>query len=188
MAKDEEDMDLEELADILDDEKEQNNSSDESESSSGSRSHQAVNNLTIPNVPKWDNADVLKYDVKYDKETGEFENIVDYENLDSVNDTINSVRVALFRVTRGLDDTERKLRIAKTVYDRKFRREYLSSTQRTEAQKKVEAALMTEQLEDKIIYLEQMKAELQRRATLFRDELSAMTVLSNNIRQQIRQV
>lgn len=142
--------------------------------------------MTSPRIPRWDNAEALHYDVKFDKDTGEAENIVDFETLDTVNDTINSVRVALFKATRALDDTERKLKLAKTKYDREFRREYLSSTEKTEARKKEYAALMAEDIEDEVVYLDQMKIELQRRTMLLREEMSIMNTLSNNIRQQIK--
>lgn len=147
----------------------------------------AMRHVSLPKVPDWDVAETLGYDVKRDKSTGEMENIVDYEHLDGANDTINSIRVALFRVTRGLDDVERKLKVAKTKYDRKFRREYLASAEKTEMRKKAEAALLTEHLEDDILYLEQIKSELTRRAGLLKDELSSMMTLSNNIRAQVKQ-
>lgn len=142
--------------------------------------------IPSPKLPKWDNAKSLNYNVLFDPETGEAENIVDYESLDSVNDTINSARVALFRATKGLDDTERQLKLAKTEYDREFRREYLTSTEKTETRKKEYASLMTEHIEDTIIYLDQMRSELMRRTTLLRDELNIMNTLSNNIRQQMK--
>lgn len=143
-------------------------------------------NVTSPRVPTWDNAKALNYNVVIDQETGEAENIVDYENLVDVNNTINSLRVAMFKLTRGLDDTERKLKLAKVKYERAFRREYLTSSEKTETRKKEYASLMTEDIEDEVIYLDQMRSEFVRRATLMRDELSIMNTLSNNIRQQIK--
>lgn len=142
--------------------------------------------VTTPRVPAWDNAKALNYDVAVDQETGEAENIVDYENLADVNNTINSLRVAMFKLTRGLDETERKLKLAKVKYERAFRREYLTSSEKTETRKKEYASLMTEDIEDEVIYLDQMRSEFVRRATLMRDELSIMNTLSNNIRQQIK--
>lgn len=148
--------------------------------------HKLRSDMSSPKVPQWDNATALNYNVAIDKETGEAENIVDYENLADVNNTINSIRVALFQTTRGLDGTERKLKVAKTRYDRVFRREYLTSTEKTETRKKEYASLMAEEIEDEVIYLEQMRSELMRRTTLLRDELSIMNTLSNNIRQQLK--
>lgn len=160
-----------------------------SEKTARSQSHrlrEAIAHAGSPKMPRWDNAEQLNYNVTKNAETGEVENIVDYENLENINDTINSLRVALFKVTKAIDNNERKLRYAKVNYDREFRREYLMSTERTETRKKEFAALMSEQLEDKVIYLEQVNSEIKRRSTLLRDELGIMNTLSNNIRQQLK--
>lgn len=118
----------------------------------------------------------------YDYQT----HIVDYETLEDLGKAINSARVALFKVTEKINQYEREEREAKMRYDREYRRAYLASTERTEAMKKLRAELSCEEFENKYVYAEQLKNELNRVSNTLRLELQTLQAIGNNLRQQMK--
>lgn len=115
-------------------------------------------------------------------------NIVDYENLEDVGKAITQARIGLFKINEKVNTYERKETVAKTQYDREYRRAYLNSTAKTEMQKKSRAELMCENLENEVIEYKQIKIELLRYSSLLRLELESLQTISNNLRQQMKMI
>lgn len=106
------------------------------------------------------------------------------DNMDNHNRATNAARVALFKVTERLNDAERKMKAAKTEYEREFNRKLLLSTASTSSDRKTEASILTESLYDKYLVWEQLKSEYERHAAVLRVELQTLQGQGNNIRRQ----
>jgi hypothetical protein len=132
--------------------------------------------ITLPKFQNWSSAQVYDYDTE----------IVDYETLEKLNSTIRQARLALFKTTESINKYDRLETTAKTNYDRAFRREFLTSTAKTEAEKRMRAALKCEDLENDWLVQQQIREELIRLSHTLRLELQALQGLGNNIRQQMK--
>jgi len=132
--------------------------------------------INLPKFKTWDSSRV--YD--YEKE------ILDYEELEDLNRTINQARLALFKTTDSISRYEREEREAKLNYERAHRRELLRSTAKTADERRARADLMCEDLENEWIVKSQIKDELIRLSHTLRLELQALQGLGNNLRQQLK--
>lgn len=132
--------------------------------------------ITMPQFKNWGIDRFYDYDSQ----------IVDYESIDELNDSIKAARVALFKTTDLINKYERKESEAKAKYDREWRRAYLQSSERTENAKKNRADLVCERFEDELIVSAQVKSELNRLSNAVRLELQTLQSLGNNLRQQLK--
>lgn len=134
--------------------------------------------VELPELLSWNSRSVYDY----------VEHIVDYDDLEKLGNAINKARLGLFIVTDKINEFDRKMLLAKTEYEREYRRRYLTSNAKTEMQRKIRAELMCEDLENNLLTFTQAKAELTRQANLLRVELETLNTISNNIRQQMKMV
>jgi len=132
--------------------------------------------IKLPKFKGWSSKSVYDYD----------EEIVDYESLEALNRTINQARKALFKTTESIGSYERKENTAKINYDRAYRREFLSSTAKTESEKRMRAALNCEDLENEWLMHQQVREELVRYSATLRLELQTLQGLGHNYRQQMK--
>lgn len=137
---------------------------------------QAADAYSLPNLQNWSLAQVYDY----------AKQINDYETLSDLGNAINVARIALFRLTDRINKYERQERAAKVKYDRAYRRAYLGSSEKTEAQKRLRAELACEHLENAYIEAEQLRIELNRAANSLRLELQTLQAIGNNLRQQMK--
>lgn len=135
-----------------------------------------VVSYTLPQIKKWKSSKFYDYENE----------IFDYEQIEQLNSAIRSARYALFEITDKINDYERAEKLAKTKYDREWRRAYLNSNERTESAKKARADLLCEELENNVIVFEQVRGELARLSNSIRLELQTLQALGNNLRQQIK--
>src|SRR5699024_1288276 len=75
---------------------------------------QALDSITKPKLPGYDIAQELQYNISSNDEQ---HILIDEDDMSKVNNTINSIRIALFRVSKGIDNAERNEKKAKTAYD-----------------------------------------------------------------------
>ena len=132
--------------------------------------------IELPNLAKWSVKQVYDFS----------QQISDYESLSELGAAINAARIALFRITDKINTYERQEREAKIRYDRAYRRAYLGSVEKTEAQKRLRAELACEDLENEYIVAEQLKNELNRTSYTLRLELQTLQAIGNNLRQQMK--
>lgn len=132
--------------------------------------------VTLPSLKKWKSSSFYDYENQ----------IIDYESLDSLNDSIKSARIALFKLTDAINQYERKEVDAKTEYEREWRRAYMRSNEKTDTARKARADLLCEQFEDPLIVNGQVKTELTRLSNSIRLELQTLQALGNNLRQQLK--
>lgn len=133
--------------------------------------------ISLPEFVNWRSSQF--YDFK--------EQITHYEDLQSLDRTITTARMGLFRITEAINRTERDERLAKLNYERAFRRAYLGSTEKTDSAKRGRASLKCENLENEWLKHEQLKKELERMAYTMRAELTTLQTTANNLRQQLKQ-
>jgi len=114
------------------------------------------------------------------------ENHIDYEDMESINKSIYNARMSLFKITNIINQLERKEALAKNTYDKAMRKEILLSDKKTASDRKIHAEIKCEHLEEDYFYTGQAKKEYERLAHTLRTELQALTVVSNNVRQQMR--
>lgn len=131
---------------------------------------------TLPDVKKWRSSRFYDYE----------NTIFDYEQIEELNKTIQKARLALFKITDEINKYERAEIVAKTKYEREWRRAYLNSNERTESMKKARADLLCEELENEAIVYGQLHSELNRLSASVRLELQTLQGLGNNLRQQIK--
>lgn len=132
--------------------------------------------VILPKFYKWNVKDIYNFP----------DLILDYDNLDDLEKAINKARTALFVITDKLNEYERQERQAKTKYDRQYRREYLSSSEKTETAKRARAELKCEELENEWQTFSQLNAELIRLSHAMRLELQTLQAIGNNLRQQLK--
>lgn len=132
--------------------------------------------ISIPELVKWSTGQIYDF----------ANQISDYQDLSALGHSITAARIALFRITEKINEYERKEREAKLYYDRAYRRAYLTSIEKTEAQKRMRAELACEDLENAYIAAEQLKSELIRTSHALRLELQTLQTVGNNLRQQMK--
>lgn len=110
----------------------------------------------------------------------------DYEDLMELGQAITAARVALFKVTEQINKVERDEKVHKLKYERLYRREFLSSMEKTEAMKRMRAELACEEVENELVVFEQLKVELNRVSNTLRLELQTLQAIGNNLRQQLK--
>lgn len=124
---------------------------------------------------------------EYDESTYIIDNhINDQETMTTLMRSVNDARVDLFHITEKINETERKLVQAKVKYERCHRRYMISSRASNATDRKLEADIKSERLEDDYIMFTQLKKELENKARVMRDELQTLQMISNNLRQQLR--
>lgn len=132
--------------------------------------------ISLPKFYKWKVGAIYDYDGM----------IVDYENLDDLARATNKARRALFVITDKLNEYERKEKLSKLAYDREYRREYLTSSEKTESAKRARAELKCEELENEWQTYVQLNSELTRLSHSMRQELQILQSIGNNLRQQLK--
>lgn len=132
--------------------------------------------VVLPKFTSWSVSKVYNYN----------EQLVDYHSLETLDVSIRAARKALFVLTDKINEYERKEKAAKIAYDRKYRREYLGSVEKTETAKRARAELKCEELENEWLTMEQLKNELVRLSFSMRTELQTLQTISNNLRQQLK--
>ena len=137
---------------------------------------QGVADYTVPALKGWSAEKFYNYHSQ----------VIDYEDLYRLNAAINEARMGLFRVTDTINYYDREERKLKTVYDREWRRAYITSHGRTDAERRLRADLACEALEDDMIVAQQLKAELIRVSSTIRMELETLQSVGNNLRQQMK--
>lgn len=110
----------------------------------------------------------------------------DYKDLMELGQAITAARVALFKVTEQINKVERDEKVHKLKYERLYRREFLSSMEKTEAMKRMRAELACEEVENELVVFEQLKVELNRVSNTLRLELQTLQAIGNNLRQQLK--
>lgn len=133
-------------------------------------------NFSLPTFVKWTIGQIYNYS----------EQIVDYNSLDDLEETIKKARRALFILTDKINEYDRKERESKVAYDRAWRREYLLSTEKTDAARRARADLKCEEFENEWMTYDQLKKELDRTANSMRLELQTLQATGNNLRQQLK--
>lgn len=113
-------------------------------------------------------------------------NIADYTTMEELDQTLQNARKGLMLLTDKINEYERLERGCKVNLDRAWRREYLGSSEKTDASKKARASLKCEELENEWITNDQLKAELIRASYTMRQEIQALTTIANNLRQQLK--
>lgn len=134
--------------------------------------------INLPDFYQWKINQIYEYDSQ----------VNDYESMEELSKSISKARTALFRLNDKINEYERKERVAKLEYERKYRREYLKSTEKTETAKRTRAELKCEELENEWIKNEQLTKELNRMAFAVRTELQTLQTIANNLRQQLKMV
>lgn len=130
-------------------------------------------------LPDFRNVPTLKY-YNYN------DNIKDYSNFESLDKAINEARKSMFHINELLNKSEREAKNADLEYERNFRREFLSSNERTDGAKRARAALVCEKFENKKIMANQYKDELVKMSFLMKTEFQALQIMANNFRAEIR--
>lgn len=138
----------------------------------------SIPDLIPPSLISWNTKNAYNY----------ADNIADYEDLEDLGKAITQARIGLFKLNEKINEYERKEVIAKSNYERQLRRFYLESTAKTEAQKKARAELACEFLENDLLQIKQIKAEIIRYTGLLKSELETLNTVSNNLRQQMKMI
>jgi hypothetical protein len=110
---------------------------------------------------------------------------VDYQDIVSVDRTIESLRIAQFKLNEHIKIAERKEMLAKMEYDRRFARAYLVSEGKTDGVKRSIAQITVEDYENKWMVRQQIVKELIRQSRLMNNEFEALKVLSYNMRKEM---
>lgn len=132
--------------------------------------------VSLPKFTEWTASQIYNYNAQ----------LVDYHSLEDLDKSIQAARRALFILTDKINEYERKEKEAKVAYERKYRREYLSSVEKTETAKRARAELKCEELENEWLTMEQLKSELVRMSFSMKSELQTLQTISNNLRQQLK--
>lgn len=132
--------------------------------------------IVLPKFKSWDSKKLYDYS----------EDVTDYSTFEELENVFIHLRRALFMVNDKINEYERRARLAKVKYDRHHRREYLTSTERTESAKRARADLACEELENEWLMNEQLKEEMIRTSFTLKSEMQTLTTMAHNMRAQIK--
>lgn len=114
------------------------------------------------------------------------EQVGDYNDMAAINQAIDTVRIAMFKINENLRVAEAKVASAKIAYDRNYNRSYiLASDAKTEGVRKAIAQIKSEAYENKLVVRQDIVRELIRRTRLMANELEALKTLSYNVRKEM---
>lgn len=132
--------------------------------------------LKLPDFPDWSGLDAVDY-------SGSF---WDNQDMINLNATLIHTALNLKKVNQEITKYERQKVKIEIAYKRKYRSILLSSSAKTEGQKKLMAELECQEEEWRLAYLDEVIKELNRISLTLRQDLDTLKTLGHNLRQEMR--
>lgn len=132
--------------------------------------------INFPQFPDWKGLEEVE-------SVGSFWSTEDFNNM---NNTLIRTTLNLKQVSKELTKYETLKAKTEFEYNKLYRRTLLSSSAKTETQKKQIAEMACEEYEAKILYYTEVIKQLNRIAQNYRTDLDVLKVLSFNLRQEMR--
>lgn len=132
-----------------------------------------------PSFPSWTAAGI------YDPARG-VEGDVDFEDMDQLGRGISNARIAIARVSNGLDAANRAVTIAESKYRKQRALALLGVSGGTVGQREAFADLYVQEAYDDLCVKKAISTELSQRIRSLKFDLDALEVLSNNARARMK--
>lgn len=132
--------------------------------------------INLPQFPDWKGLEEVD-------STGSFWSTEDFNNL---NNTLIRTTLNLKQVSKELTKYEILKAKAEFEYNKLYRRTLLSSSAKTETQKKQIAEMACEEYEVKILYYTEIIKQLNRISQNYRTDLDVLKTLCFNLRQEMK--
>lgn len=139
---------------------------------SNAESHKSA---SVPSVPNWNT------DNKYNYE----DTFLDYGEFDNLNKSLVDIGLSLKNINKKLAMYEKQKAELDVQYKRNYRKAFLETVVKTESHRKIYAEVACEDLEIKIMYLDQIIKELTRISFSLRTELEIVQTIGHNIRREM---
>ena len=110
---------------------------------------------------------------------------LDHEPFKALNKVQIQNIMTLRAINTQMDLAERKRTALQTEYKKKFRQAVMSSSAKTDSQKKMLAEIMLEDTEADIMYLDQLIEEYKRRSNSLRLEMDTMKTIGFNLGKEM---
>lgn len=132
-------------------------------------------NISIKPVPDWNKDGKFNYD----------DTFLDSEDFENLNKELIKTGISLKNINKKLAYYEKQKAQYDVLYKRKYRQAFLNADTKTESHRKIYAEIECEDLELKIIYLDQMIKEITRASFALRTELEILETIGHNIRREM---
>lgn len=129
----------------------------------------------VKGVPNWDTENQYNYE----------DTFLDYGELEGLNQALIKVGHQLKYINKQLSIYEKQKAELDVQYKRKYRASFLNAQATVESHRKIHAEVACEDLELRLIYLEQIVKELQRISYSLRTELDILQTIGHNIRREL---
>lgn len=129
----------------------------------------------IKSVPNWDTENKYNYE----------DTFLDYGELENLNKSLVKIGHQLKYVNKQLSIYEKQKAEIDVQYKQKYRSSFINAQATVESHRKIHAEIACEDLEVKMIYLEQIIKELQRISYSLRTELDILQTIGHNIRREL---
>lgn len=130
---------------------------------------------TIPHIPDWNKDNQYNYE----------DTFLDYGEFDNLNKSLVDIGLSLKNINKKLAKYEKQKTELDVQYKRKYRKAFLETEVKTESHRKIYAEIACEDLEIKILYLDQIIKELTRISFSLRTELEIVQTIGHNIRREM---
>ena len=110
---------------------------------------------------------------------------LDSNDFDTLNNKLISIGLSLKNINMKLSTHEKTKALLDVEYKRKYREAFTNAEPKTESHRKIYAEIACEDLELKIIYIDQIIKELTRLSYSLRTELEILQTIGHNIRREM---
>ena len=129
----------------------------------------------IPPIPDWNKDNKFNYE----------DTFLDSNDFDTLNNKLISIGLSLKNINMKLSTHEKTKALLDVEYKRKYREAFTNAEPKTESHRKIYAEIACEDLELKIIYIDQIIKELTRLSYSLRTELEILQTIGHNIRREM---
>ena len=129
----------------------------------------------IPPIPDWNKDNKFNYE----------DTFLDSNDFDTLNNKLISIGLSLKNINMKLSTHEKRKALLDVEYKRKYREAFTNAEPKTESHRKIYAEIACEDLELKIIYIDQIIKELTRLSYSLRTELEILQTIGHNIRREM---
>lgn len=130
---------------------------------------------SIKDVPNWDTEEKYNYE----------DTFLDYNELNNLNESLVKIGHTLKYLNKKLSIYEKQKAKLDAEYKHVYREAYMNANVKVESHRKIVAELACEELEVKILYLDQILRELNRLSYAQRTELTIIETIGHNIRREL---
>jgi len=131
--------------------------------------------MDLPQIPDWNKDNTFNYE----------DTFLDKADFDTLNEKLINIGLNLKNINKKLSKYEKTKAQLDVEYKRAYRKAFFDAGPTTESHRKIYAEIACEDLELKLLYVEQIIKELSRISYSLRTELDIIQTIGHNIRREM---